>query len=78
MQVGTDFFAFYKFRDNGGFDETTSTGHYLGVEPDFYVNWQITSDVTFVLRYGVFFPNGDVVANDEARQFFFGGLTFAF
>jgi hypothetical protein len=34
--------------------------------------------VTFVLRYGVFFPNGDVVVSDEARHFFFGGVTFAF
>jgi hypothetical protein len=78
LQVGTDVFAFGKMRENGGIDELTSSGRYLGVEPDVYVNWQIASDVTLVLRYGVFFPNGDVVPNDDARQFFFGGLTFAF
>jgi len=78
MQVGTDFFVFGKMREAGGIDETTNTGRYLGVEPDVYVNWQMTSDVTLVLRYGVFFPNGDVITQDDARQFFFGGVTFAF
>ncbi len=28
---------------------------YLGWEPDFYLNWQMTSDFTFVVRYGLFF-----------------------
>jgi len=78
LQVGTDFFVFSKMRENGGIDEVTTSGRYLGVEPDVYLNWQIKSDVTLVLRYGVFFPNGDVIVNDDARQFFFGGITFAF
>jgi hypothetical protein len=78
LQVGADFFVFCKMRENGGIDEATAKGRYLGVEPDVYMNWQITSDVTMVLRYGVFFPNGDVISNDDTRQFFFGGLTFAF
>jgi hypothetical protein len=65
-------------REDGGIDEVTNSGRYLGVEPDIYLNWQIKSDVTLVLRYGVFFPNGDVIANDDTRQFFYGGLTFAF
>jgi len=78
LQVGTDFFVFNKMREDGGIDEVTNSGRYLGVEPDVYLNWQIKSDVTLVLRYGVFFPNGDVIVNDDARQFFYGGITFAF
>lgn len=78
LQVGTDFFVFNKMREDGGIDEVTTSGRYLGVEPDVYLTWQIKSDVTLVLRYGVFFPNGDVIANDDTRQFFYGGLTFAF
>jgi hypothetical protein len=43
------------------------------------VNWQITSDLTFALRYGVFFPSSNTFGeNDDARQFLFGGLTFSF
>jgi hypothetical protein len=78
LQVGFDVFAFGKAREAGGIDEQTLEGRYLGWEPDLYLNWQVTSDVTLVLRYGVFFPNGDVVVQDDTRQFFFGGLTFAF
>ena len=37
-------------------DEVTSDDRYLGWEPDVYINWQVTSDVTFAFRYGVFFP----------------------
>jgi hypothetical protein len=78
LQVGTDFFVFNKMRESGGIDEATASGRYLGVEPDVYMNWQMSSDVTLVLRYGAFFPNSDVISNDETRQFFYGGLTFAF
>jgi len=78
LQVGTDFFVFNKMRESGGIDEATLSGRYLGVEPDVYINWQLSSDVTLVLRYGAFFPNGDVIINDDTRQFFYGGLTFAF
>ena len=78
MQVGADFFVFNKMNREGGIDETTFDGRYLGVEPDVYLNWQMTSDVTLSLRYGVFFPNGDVVQEDDVRHFFFGSVTFAF
>jgi hypothetical protein len=78
LQVGTDLFVFNKMREDGGIDEVTQSGRYLGWEPDVYLNWQMTSDVTLVLRYGVFFPNDDVIVVDDARQFFYGGITFAF
>ena len=34
-----------------------------------FLNWQVTSDVTFAARYGIFFPNGDAFSKDQARQF---------
>jgi hypothetical protein len=78
MQVGVDFFMFNKMVREGGIDEATFDGRFLGLEPDVYMNWQVTSDVTLMLRYGVFFPDDDVVEQDDARQFFFGGVTVAF
>jgi hypothetical protein len=79
LQVGTDFFAFGKLDEDAPIDEFTSTGQqFLGFEPDVYVNWQVTSDVTLALRYGAFFPNGSAFPNDDVRHFFFGGVTFAF
>jgi len=78
LQVGTDFFVYTKFRKDGPIDETTANQRFLGLEPDFYLNWQVTSDVTLALRYGVFFPQADAFAIDDPRQFFFAGVTFAF
>jgi hypothetical protein len=80
MQVGVDFFVLSKLQSEAPIDQNTSSDHrFLGVEPDIYLNWQVTSDVTLALRYGVFFPSSDAFGeNDEPRQFFYGGLTFAF
>jgi len=77
LQVGGDVFFFFKADDEGGFDEPTNDEGYIGFEPNIYVNWQITSDVSFALRYGIFFPGDAIQADEESRQFFFAGLTFA-
>ncbi|QOV87346.1 hypothetical protein [Humisphaera borealis] len=80
MQIGVDFFVINKLQAEAPIDQVTSGEHrFLGVEPDLYLNWQVTSDLTLALRYGVFFPNSQAFgANDEPRQFFYGGLTFSF
>jgi hypothetical protein len=79
LQVGVDFFVLNKMRSRAPIDENTGDQHFLGVEPDLYVNWQITSDLTLALRYGAFFPSeGAFGQNNDVRQFFFAGLTFAF
>jgi hypothetical protein len=78
LQVGTDLFLFAKFDDDAPIDEQTTSSGYLGFEPDIYVNWQLTSDVTLAFRYGAFVP-GDAIVNDgKIRQFFYAGMTFAF
>lgn len=78
MQVGVDLFLFAKYDKNAPIDEITGDQRYLGWEPDVYLNWQMTSDLTFALRYGVFFPNDENFPEDDVRQFFFGGVTLAF
>lgn len=78
LQVGADAFVFFKADSEGGSDEPTSDDSYLGFEPNVYVNWQITSDVSLAVRYGVFFPGSAIEADDKNRQFFFAGLTFSF
>lgn len=77
MQTGVDFFVYGKFSDKAAGDEPTLVKGYLGFEPDVFVNWQVKSDVTLALRYGVFVP-GVALPARAARQFFYGGLTFAF
>jgi hypothetical protein len=78
LQVGVDLLIFNKLQADAAFDETTSTDTYLGIEPDFYVNWQATSDVAVTMRYGVFFPGAAVETDHSARHFFYTGVTLAF
>src|SRR5206468_3887239 len=78
MQVGTDLFLFDKLQRHNAFDEGTDNKYYLGWEPDAYLNWQITSDVTLAMRYGVFIPNSSLHSHEDVRQFLYTGLTFAF
>jgi hypothetical protein len=79
LQIGTDFFVYDKMRVHAPIVEATNNGAYLGVEPDLYLNWQITSDITLAVRYGVFFPCAHaIVGNTDPRQFFYTGVTFAF
>lgn len=78
LQIGSDLFAFFKLDANAPIDEATTDDSFLGFEPDVFLNWQITSDVTLALRYGAFVP-GDAIVNDgKIRQFFYAGVTFAF
>jgi hypothetical protein len=78
LQVGADFFAFARLRENAPVNEPTTDDRYLGVEPDVFLNWQITNDLSLALRYGIFFPGSGLAANDETRQFFYAGVTYAF
>lgn len=78
LQVGVDVFVYGKFNDDAPIDETTSTANYLGWEPDIFMNWQIVSDVTLALRYGIFMPSDDAFDSDKVRQFVSVGVTFAF
>ena len=84
VQIGTDVFVYGKTDQNAPIDEPTLNHRFLGVEPDFYVNWQVTSDVTFAARYGVFFPHEDSFlagtppGKGESRQFLFLSVTYSF
>lgn len=78
LQVGVDVFAFAKYDKDAPIDEPSGGNRFLGWEPDVYLNWQLTSDLTLALRYGAFFPNDRNLPNDDVRQFLFAGVTFAF
>jgi hypothetical protein len=79
LQAGTDLFLYHKLDGDAPIDEpTTGDSRFLGWEPDFYLNWQATSDLTIVFRYGVFFPNSDAFTDDSARHYIYAGMTYAF
>lgn len=78
LQVGVDVFVFTKYDSDAPIDEPSTTNGYLGFETDFYATWQVTSDVTIALRYGIFLPGSGIVADEDARHFFFTGVTYGF
>lgn len=78
LQVGADLFFYGKASQGAPIDEVSLDETYLGFEPDFFLNWQIVSDVTLALRYGVFVPSEDAFPSDKLRQYFSTSLTFAF
>jgi hypothetical protein len=78
LQVGCDLFLFTKFQQDAPIDESTSDKRYLGWEPDLFLNWQVTEDVSLAVRYGVFFPGTAISGDDSPRQAIFLGVTYAF
>lgn len=77
LQLGGDLLFYGKTLDKAPIDETTTTDRFLGTEVGTYLNWRILEDVTFQIRYGVFFP-GDAIPSDETRQFLYTSLTYSF
>lgn len=78
LQVGMDVYWFNKCQADAPIDESTNPATYLGWEPDLYLNWEVVSDLTLTLRYGVFNPNLKAFGNDKARQFLYTGAVIAF
>ncbi len=80
LQIGADLFVYGKVNSDAPVGEPSKSGHegYLGFETDLYANWQVTSDFSFSLRYGVFFPGGALDSQHDPRQFLFTGVTLAF
>lgn len=82
LEVGVDVFVYNKLRSAAPIDQETTDQRYLGFEPDLFLNWPITSDVSLALRYGIFFPGRALTevdgADDSPRHFFYTGVTFAF
>jgi len=78
MQVGVNLLIFNKLNRTGPIAEATDDNRYLGWESDLFVNWQLRSDLSVTLRYGVFFPGDAIQTDHDERHFFFSGITLAF
>jgi hypothetical protein len=80
FQTGLDLLFFGKTEENAPIDESTQNSRYLGLEPDVFVNWRLTDDVTVIGRYGLFFPGTAIPEGQPnfVRQFLYVGVTYAF
>ena len=78
LQIGTDLFVFNKYDQDAPIDEPSTSTTYLGLECDFFANWQIAADLTWTVRYGLFFPGEGIDLENDERHFVFTGITYAF
>lgn len=80
MRVGVDGFLFTKIDDQAPISLATIPGEgFIGGEIDLFMDWRIMSDLLFSVRYGAFFPGDAMPAGqDDIRQFFYVGMTYAF
>lgn len=79
MELGTSWFLFWKNRSQGAISDPLADNFdgYVGWEMDYFVNWRLSSDLSFTVRWGAFFPGGSY-SDDRPRHSIFGGLTWSF
>lgn len=79
LELGTDAYLFWKHHRSAAISDPTSTisSGYVGWEMDFYANWEITHDLAWTTRYGIFFP-GKAFDDRTTRTFFLMGMTWSF
>jgi len=79
LEIGTNWFIYAKNRQRGAISDFTADRRepFVGWEMDYFVNWRLSSDLSWTTRWGVFFP-GDAYSDRGARNFIFTGLTWSF
>ena len=79
LEVGADTYMFWKHHRTGAISDFTANRRsgYLGWEMDFFANWEVTTDLAWTARYGVFFP-GRAFDDRTTRTFLLIGATWSF
>jgi len=79
FELGTDLYLYHKHHRSAAVSDPTADlrSGYLGWEMDYYANWQMTADLTWTARSGVFFP-GKAFRDRTTRTFFLVGMTWSF
>ncbi len=81
MEVGTKVYFYSKANDDAPTGDSTITdtnSQWLGWEWDVYVDWRVTSDVSFTVRYGNFQPGAAYDNDQDCRHFLYAALTYSF
>jgi hypothetical protein len=79
LEVGTDWYLYWKHHRDGAVSDPTADKRsgYLGWEMDYYLNWQVASDLAWTARVGAFFP-GKSFSDRSVRTFVLIGMTYSF
>jgi len=79
LELGTNWFLYFKNHSEGAVSDSTANvrSGYLGWEMDYFANWEITNDIAWTVRGGLFFP-GDAFSDQTTRPFVLTGVTWSF
>ena len=79
FEVGSKVFFYHKAVSAGPISDVgaASDTHWVGWESDVFCNWRLTSDLSWTVRYGAFYP-GSAYAKRHCRQYLFSGVVFSF
>ncbi len=79
LEVGTNWFLYHKNQARGAISDPTATQFegYVGWEMDYFINWRLSSDLSWTIRWGEFFP-GSAYRDQDCRHLLFTGVTWSF
>ena len=78
LEVGADVFGYASATSGGMSDPSAGVGsRSLGYEADTHIYWRVASDLSLIVRYGVFFP-GEAFLDGTSRHSLFTGVTMSF
>lgn len=79
LELGTNWFLYYKNQSSGAISDPLASEWrgYVGWEMDYFINWRLSSDLAWTLRWGTFFP-GSAYSEQDCRHFLFTGITWSF
>jgi hypothetical protein len=79
LRVGVNGYVIDKLSHDAPISVPSTADRFVGVESDFFVDWQLTSDLAFEARYGLFLPGAAIPSGrDDVLQFFYTGFSYAF
>lgn len=79
LEVGTDWFLYAKNKSAAAISDFLAdrNSSYLGWEMDYFANYRVTSDLSWTIRFGSFFP-GRAFTDRTTRTFLLTGLSWSF
>ncbi len=79
LELGSDWYLYWKHRSVAAVTDALAgrQSGYLGWEMDYYANYRIFSDLSWTVRFGMFFP-GKAFTDRTTRTFLLTGVTWSF
>lgn len=79
LEIGTNWLLYCKHHSRAAISDPTADqfNGQVGWEMDYFLNWRLSSDLSWTVRWGTFFP-GSAYSDRDCRHFIFSGVTWSF